>query len=178
MTTGAVTAIRGALVALLLVVSTGFAASESGTPPPPAHVRPSEVIVSTPPPAAPVINVVVPPDESTKGLVTATWLLFWATVGLCLSTFVVGRWQSGDLRKRDRAAIEREIRRGAQKNQSVSIWLNHVALEIPNLAKRIARLSTGSTEVPEELLWDVESTLQKRQKRLGEITNVSIDVRA
>jgi hypothetical protein len=170
------TPIQVALSTLALVVYTAFAAPDNGTPPPPAHVQHSEVIVSPPPATAPVLNVVVPTDESTKGLVTATWLLFWATVGLCLSTFVVGRWQSGDVWQRDRAVIEREIRRGAQKNQSVSIWLNHVALEIPNLAKRISRLATASTEVPEELLWDVESTLQRRQKRLGEILNHSIEV--
>jgi hypothetical protein len=136
----------------------------------------AEVKIVSMPPAVPAeIKITPPVDESAGKLVTATWVLVIANVVLCLATFGGSLLQSRDVRRRDRAAMEREIKRGAQRNLSVSIWLHQMALEIPALVSRIHRLSVN-TEVPEEIARDVEHTLKNRQKRLSQITDVSLEI--
>lgn len=174
-----------AAVPLSLLACIGYSAPLPKTPPPPTEVKiisvppaqPTEVkIVSTPPATPTEVKITsAPVDESAHELVTGTWVLVGANVVLCLATFGGSLLQSRDLRLRDRAAMEREIRRGAQRNLSVSIWLHQMALEIPALVSRIHRLSVNM-EPPEEIARDVEYTLKKRQKRLSEITDVSLEI--
>jgi hypothetical protein len=154
-------------------------------PPQPTEVKivavpaaqPTEVkIVSTPPTVPAEVKIVsTPPDESAHAMVRLTQWLVGANLLLCGVTVWSTRRQSRDLRLRDRAVMEREIKRGAQKNLSVSIWLHQIALEIPALVSRIYRLSVNR-EVPEEMTRDVEYTLTKRQKRLSEITDDSLEI--
>jgi hypothetical protein len=157
----------------------------SAKPPPPTEVKiisvppiqPSEVkIISTPPASPAEVKIVsTPPDESARAMVRLTQWLVGANVLLCAVTVWSSQKQSRDLRLRDRAAMEREIRRAAQKNLSLSIWLHQMALEVPALVDRIHRLAVN-TEVPEDLGRDVGFTLKNRQKRLSEITDVSLEI--
>jgi hypothetical protein len=176
---------RSFAAAILALLGCIAHSAPSPKPPQPTEVKiisvpptqPTEVkIVSTPPATPTEVKITsAPVDESAHELVTGTWVLVGANVVLCLATFGGSLLQSRDLRLRDRAAVEREIKRGAQRNLSVSIWLHQMALEIPALVSRIHRLSVNR-EVPEEIARDVEYTLKKRQKRLSEITDVSLEI--
>jgi hypothetical protein len=178
---------RSATAAVMaLITSTVFSAPPLAAPTrQPTEVKivsvpaaqPTEVkIIPTPPLTPAEVKVVsVPVDESAHQLVTVTWVLVVANALLCAATFG-GSWlQSNDTKRRDRLVMEREIKRGAQKNLSASIWLHQVALEIPALVGRIHRLATG-TEVPEWVSSGVDQTLKSRQKRLSEITDTSLEI--
>jgi hypothetical protein len=174
-------------VGLALLACAAFSASPPKTPratqpvevkivsmPP---IQPTEVkIVSTPPASAAEVKVVsMPVDESAHKLVTVTWVLVFANAVLCFATFG-GSWlQSRDLRLRDRAAMEREIKRGAQRNMTGAVRLNQMALEIPALVNRMHRLSVESG-LSDAVASDVQHTLQSRQKRLGQITDASLEI--
>jgi hypothetical protein len=175
----------GAVIIATVTSSVVFAASPKQPLVQPTEVKivsvpvaqPSEVkIISTPPAQPTEVKVIsAPADEVAKKLVNATWVLVFANIVLCLATFGGSMLQNRDLRLRDRAAMEREIKRGAHKNMTVAIWLHQMALEIPALVSRIHRLAVN-TEVPEEVGRDVEYTLKTRQKRLSEITDTSMEI--
>jgi len=138
----------------------------------PTEVKIISVPASTP---AEVKIISTPPDESAHAMVRLTEWIVLANMALCGVTVWSTLKQGRDQRWRDRFAIEREIKRGAQKNLSVSIWLHQMALEIPALVSRIHRLAVN-TEMPEDLGRDVEYTLGNRQKRISEITDDSLEI--
>jgi hypothetical protein len=128
-------------VALTLVTSIAFSADHSAPstkpptevkivsmPPSPA-AQPSEMrIISMPAqPPAEVKVVSIPPDESTHNLVTATWGLLFATVVLAVATFLGSWWQSRDTRRRDRAAMLREVSRAAHKVMTEATRVEQIA---------------------------------------------------
>lgn len=145
--------------------------------PPAPPPQPTEVkVTSMPAPLPTEVKVVsAPVDQSAHDLVKVTWVLVAANVVLCIATFIGSWWLSRDTKRRDRAVMEREIHRLARKNLTVAIVLQGTALEIPALNKRIHQLSE-LVGVAGQSLMDVESTLQRRLKRLHEIVAASSDV--
>lgn len=177
----------GPVAVSVLFASVAFSAPR---PPLPPNPKPTKVEIVAVPPAQPTdVNIIstpaatptkvdilsTPPDESAHAMVRLTQWLVGANMLLCVATVWGTLKQGWDLKRRDRATMEREIRRGAQKNTSGAIWLHQMALEIPALASRVYRLSTNA-DLPKELGRDVESALNARQKRLSEITDISLQI--
>jgi hypothetical protein len=166
----------GAVLALLACAA--FSAQRAAPSPP--KPQPTEVKIISAPPAVPteVKIISTPParvDESARSLVKATWWLLGANAVLCIATFG-GSWlQSGDTKRRDRAAMEREINRSAQRNMANAARLDHLAQEVPVLINRIHRLA-GNVEIPDWWRKDIEETLQTRQKQFSFMKDRSLEI--
>jgi hypothetical protein len=163
----------------VLLTCTAFSASRPAPPPnpqptevkvvsvPPA--QPTEVkIVSTPPAQPTEVKIVSAPlDESAHNVVTATWVLVIANGVLCIATFA-GSWlQSRDTKRRDRAAMEREVNREAQRVMVTATRLDHMARQGPAVRDKLHLWGGMSTEIQKEIIAESE----KRCARLKEIVD-------
>jgi hypothetical protein len=139
-------------------------AAKTVTAPPAPPPQPIEVKIASMPATAPAeVKVVsVPPDESAGSLVLATWGLFGVTALLVWATLAGIRRQSADAKRRDEAAMLREVNRSAHKMGAEAKRLEQLAEEIPTARSQLFALAGRRVGAEPE----VEAQLKDRCDRL------------
>jgi hypothetical protein len=174
-----------AVLALLTCATFSAPRPASGPPnPQPTEVKiisappaqPTEVKIISAPPATPaeVKIVSTPENPSEHALVTATWGLLIANMLLCVVT-IGGSWKQGrDLRQRDRATMEREVNRAANKVMVTASRLGNIARQVPAARDLLNTLldQGGMPQIEEEN----EERLQLRSRRLSEIEANALEI--
>ena len=183
---------RIVLVAATLFAGNSFCAEQS-TPPkkPPTEVKivsvpavppaqPTEVkIVSLPVGSEGLVKIVPPqPDESARKLVTVTWYLVIANAILCLATFGGSWWQSRDTKRRDRAAMLREVSRAAHKLMTEASRADQMAALVPPARTQLYLLlpqGNMPSEIRERTLADLGARHKALNEMIGEASFVVAD---
>jgi hypothetical protein len=172
------------LAAILVLPLGGAAVSASHSAPTPPTPQPTEVKIISVPPAQPsevkIVSVPVvqptevrvlsvppaPPDESAHSLVTVTWVLVFANIGLCALTWWGARKQSADQRMRDRRAMVREINRAAHKIMVTAERTKELASEVPTVRNHLHTV-IGQGGMPGEVRARTEEALRIRKEILA-----------
>jgi hypothetical protein len=171
-----------AVVAFALFASNAFSADQASpiTRKPPTEVK----IISLPPtppaqpaevkvismPALPVPQVVLPKDDSTKELVHVTWWVVGVTALLAVATVVVGLWASLDTKRRDRAAMLREVSRASHKVMTEATRVEQMAKLIPPKRTHLHVLMHQGG-MPPQVQEETGASLKSRLEAVNEMVN-------
>ena len=174
---------RSVLVAVTLFTGNALSAEHSVPPtkppvevkivsvPPAPPAQPTEVkIVSMPATPPPQVKVVLPEDDAARNLVRVTWGLLIANVLLCAATFGGSWWQSRDTKRRDRAAMMREVSRTAHKVMTEATRVDQMAVLIPT-ARTQLHVLLGQGGLPPQLKEATDKTLTERRAALSNMVD-------
>jgi hypothetical protein len=169
-----------ALAMTVLTTSAAFSADTGKQPAVPASavavpasapVQPTEVKSISTPEAKPVeVRITsAPRDDSTRDLVNVTWGLLAANVALCIAT-MAGTWkQSRDLRRRDMAAMERELYRNANRTMMRAISLKQLTKRVSREAEQLIGRYPKDNETVKSLRAETEQQIKKKRECLDGI---------
>jgi hypothetical protein len=175
---------------LVLFACAAFSGSHPATPPPkpqPTEVKivsvpataPTEVKITSMPLAPPFdVNVKSsPPDDTASAMVQLTKWLVIANISLCVVTVGLGAgtvWstlrQSGDQKRRDLAAMRREVSRSANEVMVMATRMDQMAAQVPPTRSGLHVL-IGQSGMPPAIKHEIDEALLARHSRLREMVD-------
>jgi hypothetical protein len=173
------------LAAITLTVATVAAHSAQPKASPPTNRQPIEVKVISVPPAQPtevkIISMPVaapaevkivstPPDESAHAMVRLTEWIVFANIVLCVVTVWSTLRQGRDQKRRDLAAMRREVRRLVANVSITATRLDQMSAEVSKARNHVL----GG--IPPTIKTETDEALATRRQRLKEIIDQSLEI--
>jgi hypothetical protein len=117
----------------------------------------------------------MPPDESAHTMVRLTEWIVFANMALCGVTVWSTLKQGRDQKRRDLAAMRREVRRAVANVSMTATRLDQMAVEVPKVRNHLHVLF-GQGGMPPTTRTETDEALATRRKRLKEIIDQSLEI--
>lgn len=127
-------------------------------------------VISMPKMATPQVTVKMPQDKAANQLVDVTWGLVFVTAFLVAATLKVGKSQTEDIGRRERAVMMRETNRLAHKVMVEATRVEQLARQVPTARTQMYSLA-GQSGMPPPIAEMVNNGLTARVKALENMTN-------